>query len=578
MKTNPITTIDRRELNLRLGVKSSLYNIRSIIALVYALYLANGKKSKVEYSEEVVDDNGLTQLVLNTQLSAPITDVLGTENTADIKLNDNPLFKAQMEALQVGIELFLKLGKVIFADNTRSSSCERKGGERYQKCIEFSTNIQIIDLFLSHYDDVLPEFLCSWLKNEDSEYPEIDNGVKKLLTIFTEETQFKIKTAAGDVIFQQEGIYKEIAGGNTVENTSTESVGPFRVLKSYLKEGMHPYVEDTDNGFDAIRADESTAEYFKMVSTSLDLIPKRTTITTDAQEEQENQEEQEEAIEGYTKEDFLEEVFVESKQYDDIVNLLKRKKNIILQGAPGVGKTFAATRLAYSLIQRKDNNRVRLVQFHQSYSFEDFVVGYKPTETGFKIEYGPFYSFCQVASLDPANDYYFIIDEINRGNLSRIFGELLMLIENTKRGKEATLLYTKEPFSVPENLHIIGLMNTADRSLAMIDYALRRRFSFYTIDTAFGKDVFNKQIALINNPKVDKLISTLISLNAEIENDDNLGKGFKIGHSYLCVKNAKDSDLMDIVNYEIIPLLEEYWYDEPSQVEKWSKELISSLE
>lgn len=280
----------------------------------------------------------------------------------------------------------------------------------------------------------------------------------------------------------------------------------------------------------------------------------------------------------YTKENFLKEVYIDAGQYDTIAKLLQKKKNIVLQGAPGVGKTFAATRLAYSLMNKKDNDRVRLVQFHQSYSYEDFVVGYKPTETGFRIDYGPFYSFCQDASSDPTNDYYFIIDEINRGNLSRIFGELLMLIENTKRGNEVTLLYTKEPFSVPENLYIIGLMNTADRSLAMIDYALRRRFAFYTMDTAFGKDEFNKQIAVINNPKAKKLIDALVRLNKEIEDDDNLGKGFKIGHSYLCINDAEDEDLRDVINYEIIPLLEEYWYDEPSRVNKWSNELIASVD
>lgn len=279
----------------------------------------------------------------------------------------------------------------------------------------------------------------------------------------------------------------------------------------------------------------------------------------------------------YTKTHFLEEVYISEKQYDVISKLLKKKKNIVIQGAPGVGKTFAATRLVYSLLGKKDNARVKLVQFHQSYTFEDFVVGYKPTADGFDLEYGPFYSFCEDARIDPDNDYYFIIDEINRGNLSRIFGELLMLIENTKRDKSVTLLYTKEPFSVPHNVYIIGLMNTADRSLAMIDYALRRRFAFYTMETALDKPEFNKQIELINNSKVAKLIEELNNLNKEIEHTDTLGKGFQIGHSYLCIEDAEDEDLRDVVKYEIIPLLEEYWYDEPSIIDKWSKKLLAAL-
>lgn len=278
----------------------------------------------------------------------------------------------------------------------------------------------------------------------------------------------------------------------------------------------------------------------------------------------------------YTKESLLEEVFMKEEQYDAIVELLERKKNIILQGAPGVGKTFAAKRLAYSIIGCKDESKVEFIQFHQSYAYEDFVLGYKPTETGFTIEEGPFYKFCKKAEAN-GGKHFFIIDEINRGNLSRIFGELLVLTEATKRNESATLLYTKESFKVPDNVYIIGMMNTADRSLAMIDYALRRRFSFFPMEPAFGLESFKSYLDKIATPKAKVLVAKIIELNNEIERDDNLGKGFKIGHSYLCAKDLSDESLKAIVQYEIIPLLEEYWYDEPSKVEKWSQELLSAL-
>ena len=173
-----------------------------------------------------------------------------------------------------------------------------------------------------------------------------------------------------------------------------------------------------------------------------------------------------------------------------------------MQGAPGVGKTFAAKRLAYSMMGVKDPNRVMMVQFHQSYSYEDFIEGFRPAATGFELKKGPFYNFCKKAEDDLENDYYFIIDEINRGNLSKIFGELFMLVENDKRGISLQLLYSGDKFSVPENVYIIGMMNTADRSLAMLDYALRRRFAFFEFSPAFQTNGFRKYRQEKNNKKI----------------------------------------------------------------------------
>lgn len=284
-------------------------------------------------------------------------------------------------------------------------------------------------------------------------------------------------------------------------------------------------------------------------------------------------------VNKYTKEDFLNDVYVTDTKYDRFVSVLKKKKNIILQGPPGVGKTFAAKRLAYSIMEEKNDDRIEFVQFHQNYSYEDFMLGYKPCENGFEMKYGIFYQFCQKASNHPDKDYFFIIDEINRGNMSKIFGELLMLIEPDYRDNKIKLAYNGLNFSVPQNLHIIGMMNTADRSLALIDYALRRRFSFFTMEPGFDTDGFKKYQQKLNSPVFDKLIDRVKDLNDEILKDDSLGSGFCIGHSYFCnLDTCTNENLLDIVDFDILPMLNEYWFDEPSKVERWKNDLHGVFE
>ena len=281
----------------------------------------------------------------------------------------------------------------------------------------------------------------------------------------------------------------------------------------------------------------------------------------------------------YSDSDFLNEVYMSSTDLHRLKALLKNKKNIILQGAPGVGKTFTAERLAYTFMGGKDKQRIELIQFHQNYSYEDFILGYKPNaEGGFELRYGTFYRFCKKAQNTPDKDFFFIIDEINRGNLSKIFGELLMLIENSYRGKEIRLAYTDEPFSVPKNLYIIGMMNTADRSLAMIDYALRRRFSFFEMKPGFKTEGFKSYIASLSNEKLDRIIDGIQALNETISKDDSLGSGFCIGHSYFCNQSAFSMEwLENVIEYDIEPMLKEYWFDDVQKYESHINTLRSLL-
>lgn len=279
----------------------------------------------------------------------------------------------------------------------------------------------------------------------------------------------------------------------------------------------------------------------------------------------------------YTKGDFLGQVYMTEERYDTLAALLQNKKNLILQGAPGVGKTFAAKRLAYSMMGEKDESRIEFIQFHQNYSYEDFIMGYRPREEGFKLTEGIFYQFCLKAAEHPDKDYFFIIDEINRGNMSKIFGELLMLIEKDYRGISAKLAYSRKEFAVPKNLYIIGMMNTADRSLAMIDYALRRRFSFFEMEPAFNSKGFKAYQASLQNETLNALIEQVIDLNREIKTDDSLGEGFLIGHSYFCGQEECTEEWMkSIVYYSIIPMLQEYWFDDRQKVQRWEN-LLSGV-
>ncbi len=220
-----------------------------------------------------------------------------------------------------------------------------------------------------------------------------------------------------------------------------------------------------------------------------------------------------------------------------------------------------------------------MVQFHQSYTYEDFIEGYKPSADGFEIRKGAFYNFCKKAADDQGNDYFFIIDEINRGNLSKIFGELFMLIEKDKRGNDLQLLYSNEKFHVPMNVCIIGMLNTADRSLALLDYALRRRFAFFEMKPAFANAGFKAYRDELNSQKFNRLIDCVVELNAAIADDDSLGEGFCVGHSYFCgLDAATDKKLSNIVEFEMIPLLKEYWFDEPDKVKAWAEKLRSAIQ
>ena len=383
--------------------------------------------------------------------------------------------------------------------------------------------------------------------------------------------QFANEMKPGDIVFVKKGMHL-LVGRGVVTSDYIFDASVEDKFKNIRKVNWTHYGEWEHPGQAVVKTLTDITAYTSYVEKLNDLF--------EDDEEDDDILEAEKTYPTYDKEKFLEEVYMDEDSYNSLVRLVRNKKNVILQGAPGVGKTYAAKRLAYSMMGVKDQERVMMIQFHQSYSYEDFIEGYRPSSTGlnFEIKKGSFYNFCKKAADDLENEYFFIIDEINRGNFSKIFGELFMLIESDKRGNALQLLYSDEKFFVPKNVYIIGMMNTADRSLAMLDYALRRRFAFFEMKPAFDSEGFRGYRMELNDMKFDSLINCVERLNDVIVADDSLGDGFCIGHSYFCnLKDVDNQELSSIVEYELIPLLKEYWFDEPLKVKEWANHFRSAI-
>ncbi len=275
--------------------------------------------------------------------------------------------------------------------------------------------------------------------------------------------------------------------------------------------------------------------------------------------------------------------FLDEDILEAMLERLRTKRNLILQGPPGTGKTWLAKKLAYALIGRKDDSKVRPMQFHPNLSYEDFVRGWRPEGNGrLELVDGPFLQVVEDARNDLDNDYVMVVEEINRGNPASIFGEMLTLLEADKRNPDEALALAyprdcpREPVErvyIPPNVYVIGTMNLADRSLAMVDLALRRRFAFFDLEPMLNdtwREWVNEQCG-IDDGFLAGIAQRINSLNEEIAADRNLGRHFRIGHSFVTPPPGKPIEdpeewFEHVVKTEIVPLLHEYWFDDPDKV------------
>jgi hypothetical protein len=488
---NPLKS--RPDINYRQGIKSSLSELTKLIGLLVAFHETNSKNATLEFSEEYLDGNKKIRCKpdLLTGLKSFFKEQLA--NAPDIQIdnivNNNPLFIAQAEPLQVVIELFFKLGKLSFKGGFPTSH-ERTGGERFDKIIQFSTNMDILSLSISDekgfYTEDVKNLLFNWITNKN--LPVVDgklNKIKSILTIFAEDSQFKLRYDSDkEIFFQLEGIYDEIIKNSEVISTDDhESVGPFRILKTFVKSNLHPFLTDSDNNFKLISdiSKDSFQNYTKKVSTYLDLINRPKTIYSN-----------------------IENVVIPNSPTSN-----QKPKQTIYYGCPGTGKSKAIKDLTAGI----EEQYVFRTTFHPEYDYASFVGSYKPTmiddaEGKPSIAYAftpQIFTQAYVSAMSkPDVPHYLVIEEINRGNCALIFGDIFQLLDRQSgvsdyairpdRDLEQYLSHTlgekyknTEGVRLPTNLNILATMNTSDQSLFPMDSAFKRRWEWIYIPIDYEK-------------------------------------------------------------------------------------------
>ena len=490
MSNRPDNALAYDELDLKLGIKSSLPHVKSTLALAVLLWEAADRPSKLEYSKQE-DDGIIVSDEVGQWLQDFCSEIMVEENISSDELielvNNNQLFKSQMEALIVAFELIWKLAKVEFLEETRPSSAERTGGIRYPKKLLFSSNIDLIHNVIQSNSEAYYRVLLSWIGCNISIDPECVNILTSAFSILTENAMFKLVDGDKDIVFNQNSIYrKALETGEPVDiNGDKEAKGSLRILKSLLGDSLNPYLS-YNNGL--VTPEENLAtelqEYQKRVDVFLRL--------------------------SATKVIGLEELEAETEgfgfdNYED--NRLTTGMNVLLYGVPGSGKSWTIEH-EYC----KEGATVERLVFHPDYTYSDFIGQILPAvaedgQVSYKFTPGPFTEILRDAYRNPSKEYILVIEEINRGNAPAIFGEVFQLldrkIEILDKDDDGFPIGTSEygitnpniakivygdsthKVRIPSNLSIIGTMNTSDQNVFTLDTAFQRRWEMRLIENNF---------------------------------------------------------------------------------------------
>ena len=486
----PDTILAYDEMDLKLGIKSSLPHVKSTLALAVLLWECSDHPAELTYSVSNGD-----KIVLTEEIEQWLIDYLSEiceEEQIDFDalisgVNQNQLFKSQMEALIVAFELVWKLAKVNFVDETKPASAERTGGVRYPKKLSFSVNADIIHSVISGNENAYIRVLMSWIGFDVAVDPECEKTLTYLFTALSEGAVFKLVDGTRDVIFNQNSIYKKILETSQAVdiNGDKEAKGALRILKSLLSDEMNPYLQYSGGSVTATTdISERLEEYQKRVDILLQLSATKVIGLEDLQSQNT----------GIQLTD-LEERRVSSGS------------NVLLYGVPGSGKSWTIEH-EYC---KKGTNVERLV-FHPDYTYSDFIGQILPNvdeegQVSYKFTPGPFTNILHDAYNNPEKEYILIIEEINRGNAPAIFGEVFQLLDRKTELREADddgypigtseygitnaniakIVYgdARHKVRIPSNLSIIGTMNTSDQNVFTLDTAFQRRWEMRLIENNF---------------------------------------------------------------------------------------------